>query len=103
MPRFEITLSDGTRIVFGWDAFLGFFCEARRGRRRVLDYDALTEGYRGLPGLLDALVAAEVFTQDEIEAGLTAVMQVCCTDDIEDDHVRAVATIVHQLKQAAGE
>ena len=103
MPRYQIVLPDGTIIVYGWDKFLGFFCEARQGRRKALDYDALTDGYQGLPGLLRELVVAKVFTQDQVEAGLTAVLQIRCTDEIEDDHVRAIATIVHQLKQAAGE
>ena len=106
MPRYQIVLPDGTIIVFGWDpSFLGFFVTVTTAKdhRRLLDYDGFVEDYDGLPGLLRGLVAAEVVTQEQLEAGLNALLQVNCTDDIPDEHERAVATIVHQLKQAAGE
>ena len=103
MPRYQITLSDGTILTFGWDLFLGFFTEVRMGRRRVLDYDAMQPDYNGLPGLLDALVSAGVFSQDQKEAGLDALLSVPCTDEIKDEYARAVAVIAHNLKRAAGE
>lgn len=103
MPRFTITLPDGTTVVFGWDPFLGYFCEARRGRRKLVEYDFTTPGYTGLPGLLDALVAAGIFTGDQVEAGLDALLRIQSTDEIQDEHVRAVSSITQKLKLAAGE
>ncbi len=103
MPRFTITLPDGTTVVFGWDPFLGFFAEARRGRRKVVTYDFGSPNYQGLPGLLDALVSAGILTRDQVEAGLEALLHVRCTDEIQDEHVRAVAVLAQKLKQAAGD
>ena len=103
MPRFQLTLPDETVVAHGWDAALGFFLVARRGRRLLLDYDATAPGYDGLPGLLRALVAPGLFTTDEVEDGLEALLRVEDIKAIEDPGTRAVAIITQQFKQAAAD
>ena len=103
MARFQLVLQDGTMITFGWDAALGFFLVARRGRRLFLDYDTTTDCYDGLPGLLRALVASGLFTTAEVEDGLEALLRVEDIKAIEDPGTRAVAIITQQLKQAAAD
>jgi len=103
MARFSLALSDGTKITYGWDAALKFFLVAVRHRRRLLDYDATISGYDGLRGLLKALVASEVYSQDQLETGLDALLRVCCVEEIEDQHVREVALIVTNLKKAVAD
>jgi len=103
MPRFQLSLPNGTLITYGVDRFMGFFCEAHRGHRRLLDYDFTTPGYTGLPGLLDALVSTGIFTRDQVEAGLEALLRVQSTEEIQDEYARTVAVMAHKLKEAAGE
>ena len=102
MPRYQIVLPDGTIIVYGWDPFLGFLCEARQGRRKALDYDAFSgDRYQGLPVSMRELVAADVVTQDQTEAALDALLQVDDIGEIADEVTRAIATIAFTLRQAA--
>jgi len=103
MSRDQIVLQDSTVVVHGWDAALGVFLVARRGRKLLLDYDATTHGYDGLQGLLRALVASGVFSRDEVEAGLDALIQVESVEDIPEPAPRAVATIVQTTKLAAAD
>jgi len=103
MSRDQIVLQDGTVVVHGWDATLGYFLVAHRGRRLLLDYDATTQGYDGLQGLLRAVGAYGLFSRDEVEAGLDAMLQVESVEDIPDPAAKAVAVIVQNIKQAAAD
>jgi hypothetical protein len=106
MPRFKVVLHrDGQRVVvsYGWSATLGFFVTVIRSGTKILDYDGLSPGYRGLPGLLDALVEAGVFTREAVEEALTALMVVDDPESIDRDELRTVAKIVFNAKTAAGE
>lgn len=106
MARFRMVLTaDGVqvRVSYGWSAFLGFFICIRKGGIRVAEVDLLSPGYRGLPGLLDALVDARVFTREVVEAALEGLLVVDDPANIPDHAVRAVATIAFNVKTAAGE
>ena len=101
MSRNQIVLPNGIRIVHGWDGALGFYVVASRGAKRLLEYDATQPGYDGLRGLLRALVAAGLFSTDEVEAGLDALLRVDYFKDIQNPQARAIATIFFRLKQVA--
>ena len=103
MSRFQLVLQNGTVIVHGWEIALGFFLVARKGRRTLLDYDVTSNAYDGLQGLLRALVAAGLFSMDEVEAGLDALLQVESVENIPEPAPRAVAIIVHHVKLAAAD
>ena len=80
---------------------MGFYVVASRGAKRLLEYDATMDTYDGLRGLLRALVAVGVFTKDEVEDGLDALLWVDSFEDIQNSQARAIATIVFRLKQVA--
>jgi len=103
MSRDQIVLPNGTRIVHGWDAALGFYVVASRGCRRLLEYDATQPGYDGLRGLLLALLAAGLFSTEEVEAGLDDLLRVDNFEDIRNPQAKAIATIVHRAKKAAAD
>ncbi len=105
MTRHRVVLQGSPRtiIVYGYDpAGAGYFLTVIKGARRITEYDALRDDYDGLPGLLRALQVAGVFDVGVMQDALDALVE---TDvaDIEDDAVRAVAEMISNLKQAAGE
>lgn len=105
MTRHRVVLPGEHRIivVYGYDpAGLGFFLSVVTAGKRVVEYDALQDGYQGLPGLLRALQAAGVVHADAIHAALDVLVESDVTD-IEDDGIRAVAEMVSNLRREAGE
>ena len=107
MPKRTLNMKDNgerIRVAYGFDQRgLGFFASINRGKERPVEYDALSDNYRGLPGLLDALVNAHVFSRDQIQEALGALPIIDTPEDIEDPIVRQAAVIIINVKQAAGE
>ena len=104
MPRWSVEIPRGRtkiRLTYGLDRHIGFFAVVLHPGGKV-EYDALHQGYTGLPGLLDFLVESGVFTRDDMEEGLEALLTADDPGDIEGD-AGLVAEMVCRIKMAAAE
>lgn len=90
------------RLSYGFSPLLGFFVTILEPGRKV-EYDALDDAYRGLPGLLDTLVREKLFAREQVEEALESLLVVDSPEDIDDEAVRQVAVMVVDLKQAAAD
>ena len=103
--KVRIVHPDGLVAVAGHDHALGWYIEVRdqRGRLRE-EYDGLTHGEpTSLQGVLEILVQHGFITKPELEYGLAQIHFGFDPEDVEGDGARRAATLVQQLKQAAGE
>jgi len=106
MARWNMTVErDGSAVqaTYGYDRALGLFLEVRSPGGRLVEYDALGDGYDGLPGLIDALIESGVFSRNQVEEALEAMLMVDSVAEVEDLDIRQIALMVERLKQAAGE
>ena len=111
MARWRLVLIvDGmqVRLSYGYSRHLGFFLEIRNHSAagcwsQVVDYSLLDDNYQGLPGLLNALVDSGVFSRSVVEGALEALLVVDDPLDIYEADVRSIATLVYNVKMAAGE
>lgn len=105
MARFAIVFPGDppTRIIYGFDkSAVGYFLTAIKGRSRVVEYDGLCPGYAGLSGLLRALEAVDGVDTATIQLAVDTLVE-GDADDALAEPVRAVATMVANLRRAAGE
>jgi len=106
MPRWNLIVDrQGAEldIAYGYDPAVGFFLDVECPGRMLVEYGALSDDYDGLPGLIDALIASGVFSRDQVEEALEAMLMVDSVAEVEDLDIRQIALIVERLKQAAGE
>ena len=106
MARFETLVArEGNELLlsYGYDRALGFFAEICAPGRPSVEYDALTDNYSGLPGLLNFLVESGFFQRVQLEEALEAVLMVDTAAEIEDSDIRQIAELVERLKEAAGD
>ena len=82
----------------GSDRALGWFCTVRdRGRLRA-EYDGMADGYDGLQGLLETLIAYGWFTREDLEEAVRLLPHLE-PEEMDDPGVARAADIYERLKE----
>ena len=101
--RFEIRHPDieTMKAAYGHDRAIGWWIEVRDGGRLLESHDALDPGGTTPASVMGVFTKHGFFTLDDVSAAADE-MQAALAEEIEDQAIRTAATVIINLRQAAG-